>query len=92
MGFLKNATVSFEARISKAYAKAGDAANETFANIRTVFAYGGAESEVARYDTHLAAAQESGEGKVREVVSFCERRHRGRGRSPRPAPRLRAPQ
>ena len=63
MGFLRMATVGYEAAIAKAYAKAGDAANETFSNIRTVLAYGGVEAEIERYDSHLEAAQKSGEGK-----------------------------
>lgn len=61
MGFLRRFMSSLESRIAKAYAKAGDAANETFANIRTVLAYGGGENEVARYDAHLLAAMKSGE-------------------------------
>ena len=63
MGWLKNSTVGFESQIAKSYAKAGDAASESFSNIRTVLAYGGAASEVERYDSHLESAQKSGEGK-----------------------------
>ena len=59
MGFLRKFTSSLESRIAKAYSKAGDAANETFANIRTVLAYGGGDAEVARYDAHLVAAMKA---------------------------------
>ena len=39
MGFLRLATVGYESAVAKAYAKAGDAANEVFANIRTVVSW-----------------------------------------------------
>ena len=63
MGFLSRITVSFESRMAAAYARAGNSANETIANIRTVFAYNGAATEAERYDAHLAVAARAGEGK-----------------------------
>ena len=56
-------TVGYESAIAKAYAKAGDAASETFANVRTVLSYGAVEAEVARYDSYLAEAAKNGESK-----------------------------
>lgn len=63
MGFLARLTVSFESSMAAAYARAGDSANETIANIRTVFAYNGPACETERYDSHLAVAAKAGEGK-----------------------------
>jgi ATP-binding cassette, subfamily B (MDR/TAP), member 1 len=56
MGFLKRFTTTFASRVAAAYAKAGDCASETVANIRTVLAYGGGNVELARYDSHLLVA------------------------------------
>jgi len=61
--FVKVSVTSAESRIAKAYARAGDAANEALANIRTVLAYGGMEAEAARYDSFLEAAQTGGQNK-----------------------------
>jgi hypothetical protein len=51
-------TERFEAAVKAAYAKAGDAVTEALSSVRLVLAYGGVEAEVARYDHHLAPAQE----------------------------------
>lgn len=49
-----------EAKSIKAYARAGDVANEVFSQIRTVAAYNGEEHEVSRYDLFLARAEQAG--------------------------------
>lgn len=63
MGFLAFYIRTFESRSAKAYAKAGDAATETFSSIRTVSAFGGEEHEIKRYDEHLEVAEKSGSSK-----------------------------
>jgi ATP-binding cassette subfamily B (MDR/TAP) protein 1 len=63
MGALAFHIRTFESRSAAAYAKAGDAATETFASIRTVAAFGGEEHEIRRYDAHLAVAEKSGSSK-----------------------------
>lgn len=63
MGFLAYYIRTFESRSAKAYAKAGDAATETFSSIRTVSAFGGEEHEIKRYDEHLEVAEKSGSSK-----------------------------
>ena len=74
MGFLRRFMSSFETRIAKAYAKAGDAATETFSNIRTVLAYGAGEFEVSRYDAHLLAAMKASQ-RVRVLKLFLHSVH-----------------
>lgn len=63
MGFLAFSIRTFESRSAKAYAKAGDAATETFSSIRTVSAFGAEEHEIKRYDSHLEVAEKSGSSK-----------------------------
>ena len=63
MGFLSRVIRGAQGSINSAYAKAGDAATETFSNIRTVQAFGGEAHEVARYDAHLAVAEKGGSSK-----------------------------
>ena len=57
MGFLSNAIRGAQGNINAAYAKAGDAATETFSSIRTVQAFGGEAHEVKRYDAHLEVTE-----------------------------------
>jgi ABC-type multidrug transport system fused ATPase/permease subunit len=49
-----------EAKSIKAYARAGDVANEVFSQIRTVAGYNGEQHEVGRYDIFLARAEQAG--------------------------------
>ena len=53
-----------EGESQDAYARAGEAAIEALSLIRTVTAFGGARAEVARYDTHLKAAERQGQFKA----------------------------
>ena len=55
--FIKVAITSAEKQGADAYARAGDAATETFSLIRTVCAFGGEDAEVKRYDKSLAVAE-----------------------------------
>ena len=45
------------------YAKAGFIANEVLSNVRTIAAYGGEETEVARYDAALGPSEKAGRKK-----------------------------
>jgi ATP-binding cassette, subfamily B (MDR/TAP), member 1 len=56
---LKVSTERYEAAVAAAYARAGDVVKEALSAVRLVLAFGGVETEVARYDTHLAPAQEN---------------------------------
>jgi ATP-binding cassette subfamily B (MDR/TAP) protein 1 len=55
--FIKVAITKAEKQGADAYARAGDAATETFSLIRTVCAFGGEDAEVKRYDKFLAVAE-----------------------------------
>lgn len=58
---------SMEAGAQQEYATAGACGTEAVALIRTVAAFGGEAAEVARYDTHLAAAEAAG---IKKSLSF----------------------
>jgi ATP-binding cassette subfamily B (MDR/TAP) protein 1 len=67
---LKESISRFEKDSADAYAKAGDAAGEGVSLIRAVSASGGEAHEVARYDSHLAAAEAAGVSKGL-VMAVC---------------------
>ena len=60
IGFIIVGITRMESESQKAYARAGDVANEVYTNLRTVAAYSGEKHEVRRYDNFLADAEAAG--------------------------------
>eukprot|EP00283_Hemiselmis_rufescens_P008388 CAMPEP_0173430262 /NCGR_PEP_ID=MMETSP1357-20121228/8738_1 /TAXON_ID=77926 /ORGANISM="Hemiselmis rufescens, Strain PCC563" /LENGTH=1416 /DNA_ID=CAMNT_0014394567 /DNA_START=104 /DNA_END=4354 /DNA_ORIENTATION=+ len=60
LGVLITSITKGEAQAQKAYARAGDVANEVFSQIRTIASYNGEVHETARYDAFLALAEKAG--------------------------------
>jgi len=63
VGFLFTFVTSMSGESDDAYARAGEVLAESLAMIRTVAALGGEEHEAARYDKHLATAEQVGRKK-----------------------------